>query len=130
MNSPRTIALIDDDRDDYEIFSMALAEADPTIRCVYYESAKEALTELTEKNSALPDYIFLDLNMPGMNGLQFLEQLKLTSLADLPVIIYSTSILPMHRDRISALGAFDSFVKPFSHKELIKILKGVLEKKQ
>ncbi len=128
MKAFRTVALIDDDRDDYEIFSMALTEADPNIKCIYYDSAKEALTRLTEENHPLPDYIFLDLNMPGMNGLQFLEQLKQTAVAHLPVIIYSTSILPTHRDRINELGVFDSFVKPFSHKELIKILKGVLEK--
>lgn len=128
MKTFRTVALIDDDRDDYEIFSMALAEADPGIQCIYYDSAKEALTWLTQENHPLPDYIFLDLNMPGMSGLQFLEQLKQTTVAHLPVIIYSTSILPLHRDRINELGVFASFVKPFSQKELIKILKEVLEK--
>jgi CheY-like chemotaxis protein len=126
MGSIRTVVLIDDDHDDFEIFSMALNEADPSITCIYYDSAKEALTKLTEKNSCLPEYIFLDLNMPGMNGLQFLENLKQTEVSHLPVIVYSTSILPPHREKIIKLGAFNSFIKPFSHSELTNILKSIL----
>jgi len=126
MKASRTVVLIDDDHDDYEIFSMALTEADPAVKCIYFDSAKEAFTRLTEENHPLPDYVFLDLNMPGMNGLQFLEQIKQSSISHLPVVIYSTSILPSHRDRINELGVANSFVKPFSHAELIKILKSIL----
>lgn len=127
MKPNRTVVLIDDDHDDFEIFSMALKEADPSINCVYYDSAKEALTKLTEPNASVPDFIFLDLNMPGMNGLQFLESLKESTAAHLPVIIYSTSILPAHREKINKLGVLNSFIKPFSHRELIKILKSILD---
>src|ERR1700755_1270747 len=104
MKPKRTVVLIDDDHDDFEIFSMALSEADPSVVCVYYDSAKEALTKLTDHNLPEPDYIFLDLNMPGMNGLQFLESIKETKAAHLPVIVYSTSILPPHKEKIKNLG--------------------------
>jgi CheY-like chemotaxis protein len=127
MKQRRKVVLIDDDHDDYEIFTMALSEADPSADCIYYDSAKVALHKLTAHDHLTPDYIFLDLNMPGMSGIQFLEQFKNTTLSHLPVIIYSTSILPPHKEKIEELGAFKAFVKPYSHGELIKILKGILE---
>jgi CheY-like chemotaxis protein len=126
MKPKRKIVLIDDDHDDYEIFTMALSETDSSIDCIYYDSAKDALHKLLNSQSSLPDYIFLDLNMPGMNGIQFLEELKRTEMAHLPVIIYSTTILPPHRQRIEELGVYKSIVKPYSHGELIKILKNIL----
>jgi len=126
MKPSRTVVLIDDDHDDFEIFSMALSEADPSVFCIYFDSAKEALMKLTEESSPQPDFIFLDLNMPGMNGLQFLESLKETTASNLPVIVYSTNLLPIHKERIKKLGVFGSFIKPFSHQELIKILKSIL----
>jgi len=127
MKLERTVVLIDDDHDDFEIFSMALSEADPSVLCIYYDSAKEALIQLTEKNSPQPDFIFLDLNMPGMNGLQFLESLKESTISNLPVVVYSTSLLPTHKEKIKELGVFSSFIKPFSHRELINILKSILD---
>jgi CheY-like chemotaxis protein len=127
MTARRTVVLIDDDHDDFEIFSMALKEADPSVFCIYYDSAQEALAKLTDLSSPDPDYIFLDLNMPGMNGLQFLESIKKTKASHLPVIVYSTSILPPHKEKIKSLGVFNSFIKPFSHLELIKILKTILK---
>jgi CheY-like chemotaxis protein len=127
MKPKRKVVLIDDDHDDYEIFTMALSEADPSVDCIYYDSAKDALHKLTTHDHSLPDYIFLDLNMPGMSGIQFLEQFKRTTLSHLPVIIYSTTILPPHKEKIEELGVFKSFVKPYSHEELIKILKSVLD---
>lgn len=127
MKPKRTVVLIDDDHDDFEIFSMALSEADPSISCIYYDSAKDALDQLIEKNTPQPDFIFLDLNMPGMNGLQFLESLKETSISNLPIVVYSTSLLPTHKEKIKNLGVVNSFIKPFSHRELIKILKSILD---
>jgi CheY-like chemotaxis protein len=126
MKPKRKIVLIDDDHDDYEIFTMALTETDPSIDCIYYDSAKDALHKLANLQSSLPDFIFLDLNMPGMDGIQFLEEFKRTHMAHLPIIIYSTTILPPHRQKIEELGVYKSIVKPYSHGELIKILKTIL----
>jgi CheY-like chemotaxis protein len=126
MNSPRKVVLIDDDQDDHEIFTIALREAAPAVDCTCYDSAEIALRELTSHRSALPEYIFLDLNMPRMNGIQFLEKIKRSQLAHLPVIIYSTAVLPPDRKRLEELGAFKIYLKPNSDKELASILKKIL----
>ena len=121
------VILIDDDPDDHEIFAMAMTDASASVTCVLYDSAEIALDELSKKPLPLPDYIFLDLNMPRMNGMQFLELLKKDSLlAGIPVIIYSTSILPSIRAQALQHGAFDFLAKPTSHLELIKSLKKIL----
>jgi CheY-like chemotaxis protein len=66
-NMQKTCLLVDDDEDDKEIFSLALTEANPSIKCVVASDGHEALSLLRD-GSFIPDYIFLDLNMPLMSG--------------------------------------------------------------
>ncbi|MEO8147451.1 MAG: response regulator [Bacteroidia bacterium] len=85
------ILMIDDDDDDKSLFSEAVEEIDPNIKCVTAKDGKDALEFLKNCNE-LPDFIFLDLNMPGMNGKKFLEELKKsTRLANIPVVIFCSS---------------------------------------
>src|SRR6266487_683666 len=84
--------LADDDADDQQLFKEALNEIDKSIRCLTASSGEEALNKLKTDLKQLPDYIFLDLNMPRMNGLECLVEIKKTNtLKHIPVIIYSTS---------------------------------------
>jgi len=123
----RTVVLIDDDPDDHEIFDMAILEASALAKCIHFDSAETALNQLAGFGGALPDYIFLDLNMPRMNGIQFLEHLKKEdALAHIPVIVYSTSILPSTRVQALQHGAFDFLAKPPSYNELTRVLKHLL----
>ncbi len=121
---PGSVMLVDDDLDDHEILCLALESVSPSIACLYYDSAQKALDHLIQNAVAHPDYIFLDLNLPGMNGMQFLEALKKDESCNaIPVIAYSTSILPSDKEKVLQLGAEYFFIKPSSHKELIEELK-------
>src|SRR5215212_1458528 len=83
--------LIDDDVDDQEIFALALNEVNERFQCEVANNGYEGLQQLKKMN-CLPDYIFLDLNMPKMNGKECLKELKKTErLKAIPVIIYTTS---------------------------------------
>ena len=62
----KTCFLIDDDVDDQEIFIMALDQLDIEFQCTVAHNGTEALQRL-KKEAVLPDYIFLDLNMPQTN---------------------------------------------------------------
>src|ERR1700742_4342006 len=84
--------LIDDDTDDRELFSEALATVDPVIVCDQATDGAEALDRLIKREISEPDIIFLDINMPVMNGWQFLTKLKsVEKYRHIPVIVYSTS---------------------------------------
>ena len=71
----KTCLLVDDDEDDAEIFSIALNEANPDIKCLTAADGLEAL-EMLRDPSFIPDYIFLDLNMPLMTGKECLVEIR------------------------------------------------------
>jgi len=105
--------LIDDDADDRDIFLMALGEIDQNIQFDYAINGKEGLEKLKAKGTKLPDYIFLDLNMQVMDGRECLVELKkIARVADIPVIIYSTTLNEKVIYDTLKLGAFDHIEKP------------------
>lgn len=116
----KQIVLIDDDRDDAELFKEALEEINPTVGFEYYEDSKHALHELVEKNEpSLPDLIFLDINMPIVSGWQCLDEFKKTThLKDIPVVIFTTSSQPAEKERAHQLGATGFITKPSEYKQL------------
>jgi CheY-like chemotaxis protein len=131
MGYPLNLVLIDDDRDDHEIFAMALTAIGGGITCKYYEDARIAMTTLLHQKDQLPDFIFLDLNMPALNGKDCLRTLKHTAhLAHIPAILYSTSIMPSDEQVIMALGAHCVFTKPHSQGKLIATLQQIFEGKE
>ena len=120
------ILLIDDDEDDQEIFRTALEKVDRSINCTSLNNAIEALDKL-RSNQIQPDLIFLDLNMPVMNGQQFLMQIKNDdALSYIPVVILSTSSHKASIELTRELGAMEFYSKPDKFEDLIGILKSVL----
>lgn len=83
--------IIDDDKDDVDIFVEATKEIDPSIMVYAITKSENMLNELNHI-TVLPSYVFLDLNMPMVSGLDCLRQLKSHAVfQDIPVIILSTS---------------------------------------
>lgn len=86
--------LIDDDKDDQEIFKLALQDINERVVCLTADNGVEGLQILLSAID-LPHFIFLDLNMPQMNGKDCLAAIRRDPrLAEIPVIIYSTSSDP------------------------------------
>ena len=121
------VLLIDDDEDDQELFLMAMKEIAAAVECITLTNPQSALVQL-ETRSLTADVIFLDLNMPGMTGQQFLSELnKRDELNQIPVIILSTSANIETINEIKALGAKSFITKPSNFKELKNILHRILE---
>jgi len=76
MQYPFECFLIDDDIDDQEIFGMALRDLDKSIHCIFANDGIQALEKLSTETSFVPDYIFIDFNMPRMNGIEFLKRVR------------------------------------------------------
>ncbi len=118
--------MIDDDDEDQEIFLTALLKVSNTISCIAMNNACEALQQLKSKELQ-PELIFLDLNMPVMNGQQFLMEIKRDEeLKNIPVIIFSTSAHSPTIALTKLLGAQDFITKPDKFEELVNILQSVL----
>jgi len=122
----KTIFLVDDDRDDREIFIEALAEIDNSLHCVTAENGEDAIRKLLS-GAFIPNIIFLDLNMPRMNGRECLIEIKsIKTLEETPVIIYTTSSLQKEKEELVKLGASKFLTKPANFNDLCHSLKGVL----
>lgn len=99
------ILLIDDDADDQLIFKEAINEITDKIECVFANNGFEGLSRLIQLNPG-PSIIFLDLNMPLMNGFECLEQIrKNDQWRRIPVIIFTTSNNPEDKRKSEKLGA-------------------------
>ena len=123
----KQILLIDDDRDDAELFKEALSEINSSIGFEHYDDSKLVLQNLLEKQTNLPDLIFLDINMPIISGWQFLAEFKKREhLKDIPVIMFTTSSQPKEREMAKELGAAGFVTKPNEYKTLKELLTSVL----
>ena len=128
LNNIRTCFLIDDDIDDHEIFAMAIQKVDQKIDLRSATDCLEGLKELQNNVSFVPDFIFLDINMPRMNGLQCLPEIKkLPHLKDAKVIMYSTSSDEDIKQTTRKLGADDFIVKPGKISLLVNHLNRIME---
>ncbi|CAN5336694.1 response regulator [soil metagenome] len=113
------ILIVDDDLDDIQLLTDGLLEVDPAIECQSAFDGEKAMSLLRSGLSYVPDYIFLDLNMPKISGKQVLAQLKKDlRLKDIPVIIYTTSNFDRDQEEAFLLGAKHFITKPTSLKEL------------
>jgi CheY-like chemotaxis protein len=113
------VFLIDDDDDDQFIFLAALKDVSPGSRCYISNNALEAFQHLHAR-AEVPDMLFLDLNMPLMNGFEFLLILKSDPrFSPIPVIIFSTSDNPEDLERAKELGALQ-FITKTSDIQLLK----------
>ena len=90
MRKAKTILLVDDDEDDQLFFIKALSEIDNATLYTLANNGKEALDTL--ENSAIPpSLIFMDINMPMMNGIECLaEIIQNPQTRNIPVIFLST----------------------------------------
>ncbi|HMK03787.1 MAG TPA: response regulator [Ferruginibacter sp.] len=134
MKTGNVFFIVDDDPDDQELFIEALQGIDEFCKCITAFDGEEALKKLND-GIPQPDFIFLDLNMPRMNGKQFLAQIKNNGKTrHIPVIIYSTSSEKKDIQDTTDLGALYFLQKPNRFEELSKalneIISGILQKRQ
>lgn len=124
----KNILQIDDDYDDCDFFFEALAEVSSAAYTAIHNPVN-ALKQLTDKQIN-PDVIFLDINMPVMNGIEVLTEIKRKeNIRHIPIIIFSTSIPSEIKTILKNLGAEDYYTKPNDFNVLKKLLNNLLFKK-
>ena len=127
MQTSSVFFIVDDDTDDQEFLIEALNEIDSSISFFTAKNGQEGLLKLEIKAIPFPSLIFVDMNMPRVNGNHFLTQLKNDPLfQSIPVIIYSTSSNKKEMDEIMKLGAAGYLVKQSDYLVLKEQLQTIL----
>lgn len=128
MNFYKRCLIIDDDPDDQELFLLAAGDLHEAPDCIFANNGVEGLALLNGLID-LPDFIFLDLNMPKMGGKECLIKIKENPrFKEIPVVIISTSSQHTHREEMQELGALDFITKPPHVTQLTKRLEEIFEK--
>ena len=117
----KNVLHIDDDQDDLEIFSTTIDEFKPKVNCISLTCAATALKKLVARELS-PEVIFVDLNMPGMDGFEFLSEIKKLPDLEIPIVVLSTCSQKETIDSVKKLGANDYLTKPSSIKQFVKLL--------
>lgn len=119
--------LVDDDPDDIYFFSEAVSKTGIPINLATVENGKLLMNYLA--GNPLPDLLFLDLEMPFMNGIQCLAEIRADiKYNNLPIVIFSTSKYQKTIDKCLSLGADFYIIKPPSFLKIIEIVQQVCNK--
>jgi len=128
MKSNMSFFIVDDDADDRNLFIEAVKEIDPTIKCISANNGEQALALLNDPETSLPDFIFLDLRMPRIDGKKCLFEIKKNErLKHIPVIIFTTSKDVEESIVLKEMGAFHFISKPNNPDEIYYLISFVLD---
>ena len=126
----RKILLADDDEDDKLIIQDAMESLGAGDVMMFANDGVHALEvlDLNFSTAMIPSLIVLDLNMPKLNGTNTLQRLKSDDrFKHIPIIIYSTSVNPIEKERCLSLGADAYLTKPLSFNESVDCAKTFLK---
>lgn len=124
MNTHINILLVEDDPDDQFLFTEAITEIENVTIYGIANNGKEALAKL-EASDILPDLIFTDINMPGMDGIECLSNIMSNpQTKNIPVIVLSSSI--EQAELAHLLGAKAFIEKTSNGKALLLQLKQMI----
>ena len=125
--TPIHIILADDDEDDRNFFSDAISEIKTSNKLTVFKNGKELMDYLENPNSAKPDILFLDLNMPCKTGNECLKEIRSNEkYKDMSIAIYSTSSSDKDIEETFVGGANIYIKKPNDFSKLKKVLKEVI----
>lgn len=114
--SKSLILIIDDDPDDRLLMRRAIEQTIKTVFVVEAQNAQEAFKWLLQDSKqAKFDLVLLDMNMPGINGLEMITNIRSTTHTQhIPIVMISTSDNAKQVEESYARGANSYIVKPYS----------------
>lgn len=127
MQDQKTILLVDDDDDDKLFFQEALQDAQHPVQLFIASNGLDAIHMLSQ-NPSLVDAVFMDINMPVLNGFDCLDTIKKSSLLQhIPVVMLSTSNHITDMQQALQLGATRFISKSPRYAEFKNSIKNMLD---
>lgn len=133
MSARSLILLVEDSRDDAFFLRRAFLKAGLSHPIVDVRNGQQAVNYLSgnalysdRSLYPLPKLVLVDLNMPLMDGFEFLAWVQnRPELERLPIIVISSSDLPADKAKAITLGAKDYLVKPNDPEDLVRLIEGL-----
>ncbi len=125
MNEQKTILIVEDDEVDVMTIKRAMKEIHVTNPVEVRWNGEEALDYLQGERE-LPGIVLLDLNMPRMNGMEFLQHVRSDErLKRIPVVVLTTS--REEQDRFSSfnLGVAGYMIKPVDYLQFVEVIRAI-----
>lgn len=123
-NSDKPILLVEDDLVDVMTVKRALKEVKVINPVVNLENGEQALQYLRDPDSEQPCIILLDLNMPIMNGIEFLQVIKNdATLRRIPVVVLTTSEEQQDKMHSFNLGVAGYMAKPVDYRQFVEVMR-------
>jgi CheY-like chemotaxis protein len=122
----KPILLVEDDQVDTMTVKRALKEIHVTNPLIHLENGEEAVHYLRDSEREKPCIILLDLNMPIMNGIEFLQVVKHDDyLRRIPVVVLTTS--EEQQDKVNSfnLGVAGYMAKPVDYRQFVEVMRSI-----
>jgi CheY-like chemotaxis protein/anti-sigma regulatory factor (Ser/Thr protein kinase) len=124
----KTILYIEDNPANRDLVSSIIGRRRPHLTLLWTASAEEGIEKAL---SVLPDLILMDINLPGINGLEALELMReFDDLRDVPVVAMSADALPAQIEKCLAAGFSNYLTKPLSVDKFLNVVDLALESAQ
>lgn len=122
----KPILLVEDDQVDTMAVVRALKEIQVMNRVVHRENGEEALNYLRDTTSDKPCIILLDLNMPIMNGIEFLKAVRDDEqLRHIPVVVLTTADEQQAKLDSFNLGAAGYMSKRVDYRQFVEVIRSI-----
>src|SRR5688572_28888732 len=124
------IFIIDDNEDFVRLFCQAVIKTHPECQCLSAENGYNALRQLKFMLPTVPDFIFVDVKMPIMNGHEIVAELEKTEfLSDVPIIMYSAGANPDDQTIAMNAGVSGFYSKPSTTEKINAMVAEALKTK-
>lgn len=121
-----SILLIEDDQIDAMTVTRALKDLESPHTLIHKTNGLEAVNYLKEQPVKIPGLILLDLNMPRMNGIEFLQWIKADkNLKLIPVVVLTTSNDQLDKLESFKMGVAGYMLKPVGYNEFVGVMKEI-----
>ena len=125
MKKINSLLIIDDDKISNMLTSMLFSDLYAHTHIRVTENAYQALEEIKDcldNDQNCPDVIFLDVEMPSMDGFEFLDKLEELNKNDLPIVMLTSSIHARNKDKARKYNIKAMVEKPLTEEKIEKLL--------